>query len=115
MAEITLPARTGRTTGSRPSNRLRTEGKVPATEAVDNRLVAAPGPSRLHLDGRDGSRLCGRTLGAVTVMDRSTRSPYDREHAIGHVLGGVLDLLQRSLLLPVEQTLTRLPAVLELM
>ena len=31
MAEITLPAHTGRTTGSRPSNRLRAEGKVPAT------------------------------------------------------------------------------------
>jgi large subunit ribosomal protein L25 len=31
MAEITLPAQSGRTTGSRPSNRLRAEGKVPAT------------------------------------------------------------------------------------
>src|SRR5437762_1725073 len=31
MAEITLPARTGRPTGSRPSTRLRAEGKVPAT------------------------------------------------------------------------------------
>jgi large subunit ribosomal protein L25 len=31
MAEITLPAHSGRTTGSRPSNRLRAEGKVPAT------------------------------------------------------------------------------------
>ena len=31
MAEITLPAHTGRPTGSRPSNRLRAEGKVPAT------------------------------------------------------------------------------------
>ena len=31
MAEITLPAHSGRTTGSRPSNRLRSEGKVPAT------------------------------------------------------------------------------------
>ena len=31
MAEITLPAHSGRTTGSRPSNRLRGEGKVPAT------------------------------------------------------------------------------------
>ncbi|MEY2403171.1 MAG: large subunit ribosomal protein [Acidimicrobiaceae bacterium] len=31
MAEITLPARSGRPTGSRPSNRLRAEGKVPAT------------------------------------------------------------------------------------
>lgn len=30
MAEITLVAETGRTTGSRPSNRLRAEGKVPA-------------------------------------------------------------------------------------
>src|SRR3954449_11752076 len=31
MAEITLPAHTGRPTGSRPSNRLRGEGKVPGT------------------------------------------------------------------------------------
>jgi len=31
MAEITLPAHSGRTTGSRPSNRLRGEGKVPGT------------------------------------------------------------------------------------
>jgi large subunit ribosomal protein L25 len=31
MAEITLPARTGRTTGTRPSKRLRAEGKVPGT------------------------------------------------------------------------------------
>ena len=31
MAEITLPALSGRPTGSRPSNRLRAEGKVPAT------------------------------------------------------------------------------------
>src|SRR5205814_10623624 len=31
MAEITLPARTGRPTGTRPSKRLRAEGKVPAT------------------------------------------------------------------------------------
>lgn len=31
MAEITLPAQTGRPTGSRPSKRLRAQGKVPAT------------------------------------------------------------------------------------
>jgi large subunit ribosomal protein L25 len=31
MAEITLPAHSGRTTGTRPSKRLRSEGKVPAT------------------------------------------------------------------------------------
>ncbi len=31
MAEITLRAHSGRPTGSRPSNRLRAEGKVPAT------------------------------------------------------------------------------------
>jgi large subunit ribosomal protein L25 len=30
MSEITLVAETGRTTGSRPSNRLRAQGKVPA-------------------------------------------------------------------------------------
>ena len=31
MAEITLPAATGRTTGSAPSRRLRADGRVPAT------------------------------------------------------------------------------------
>ena len=31
MAEITLPAHSGRTTGTRPSKRLRGDGKVPAT------------------------------------------------------------------------------------
>src|SRR5256885_6459726 len=31
MAEITLPAHSGRTTGTRPSKRLRADGKVPAT------------------------------------------------------------------------------------
>jgi large subunit ribosomal protein L25 len=31
MAEITLPAATGRTTGTRPSRRLRGDGRVPAT------------------------------------------------------------------------------------
>jgi large subunit ribosomal protein L25 len=31
MAEITLPAATGRTIGTRPSRRLRAEGRVPAT------------------------------------------------------------------------------------
>src|SRR3954469_4890252 len=31
MAEITLPAHSGRTTGTRPSRRLRGDGKVPAT------------------------------------------------------------------------------------
>ena len=31
MAEITLPAATGRTTGTRPSKRLRADGRVPAT------------------------------------------------------------------------------------
>ncbi|HEY2813451.1 MAG TPA: 50S ribosomal protein L25 [Acidimicrobiales bacterium] len=31
MAEITLPAASGRTTGTRPSKRLRAEGRVPAT------------------------------------------------------------------------------------
>src|SRR3954464_5102752 len=31
MAEITLPAHSGRTTGTRPSKRMRADGKVPAT------------------------------------------------------------------------------------
>jgi len=31
MAEITLPAATGRATGTRPSRRLRAEGRIPAT------------------------------------------------------------------------------------
>ena len=42
MAEITLTAETGRTTGSRPSNRLRAEGKVPG---VVYGLGGDPSPS----------------------------------------------------------------------
>ncbi len=74
------------------SGELVAQRKVAAAEAVDDRLVVAHGRSRPRHDARDSSRLRGRTLGAVTVMDRSTRSPYDRGHAIGRVLGGVLDL-----------------------
>jgi hypothetical protein len=74
------------------SGELVAQGKVLATEAVDDRLVAAHGRSRVQITRRDGSRLKGRTLGAVTTMDRSERSAYDRGHAVGHALGGVLDL-----------------------
>jgi hypothetical protein len=68
------------------------QGIVLAAEAVDDRLIAAHGISRVNPEARRGSRLRRRTLGPLEVVDASQRSAYDRGHAIGHVLGGVLDL-----------------------
>src|SRR5205085_12336982 len=59
---------------------------------VEDGLIAAPGLSRAAAEARQDSRLRGRTLGPVSVVAPSERLPYDRGHAIGHALGGVLDL-----------------------
>jgi hypothetical protein len=89
----------GGLTGKRPPPRVPWEdgpmvqqGIVPASAAVDDRLIAAHGLSRPAAERRKDSRLRGRTLGPVSVVDASERLPYDRGHAIGHALGGVLDL-----------------------
>jgi len=74
------------------SGELVQQGIVPASAAVDDRLIAAHGLSRLAAEARKDSRLRGRTLGPVSVVAASDRLPYDRGHAIGHALGGVLDL-----------------------
>jgi len=74
------------------SSELVQQGIVPASAAVDDRLIAAHGLSRPAAEVREGSRLRGRTLGPVSVVNPSERLPYDRGHAIGHALGGVLDL-----------------------
>ncbi len=74
------------------SSELVKHGVVRPSEAIDDRLIAAHGVSRRNLGTREKSRLGGRTLGAVDVVHPSQRVPYDRGHAIGHVLGGVLDL-----------------------
>jgi hypothetical protein len=74
------------------SGELVQQGIVPASAAVDDRLIAAHGLSRRAAAPRKDSRLRGRTLGPVSVVDPSERLPYDRGHAIGHALGGVLDL-----------------------
>ena len=74
------------------SGELVRQGIVPASAAVDDRLIAAHGLSRPAIEARNASRLRGRTLGPVSVVDPSERLPYDRGHAIGHALGGVLDL-----------------------
>jgi len=74
------------------STELVNEGTVKASEAVDDRLIAAHGISKANPAARGDSRLRGRSLGAVDVVPKSERVPYDRGHAIGHVLGGVLDL-----------------------
>ena len=74
------------------SGELVQDGTVPASEAVDDRLIAAHGLSRPTAVARQNSRLGGRTLGPVEVVDRSARLSYDRGHVIGHALGGVLDL-----------------------
>ena len=67
-------------------------GIVPASSAVDGRLIAAHGLSRPVAEARQDSRLRGRTLGLVSVVASAERLPYDPGHAIGHALGGVLDL-----------------------
>ena len=74
------------------STELVNEGRVRPSEAVDDRLIAAHGLSRCNSEPRNASRLRRRTLGPVEVVDKSQRLPYDRGHAIGHVLGGVLDI-----------------------
>ena len=74
------------------SGELVQQGIVEASAAVDDRLIAAHGMSRPPTEGRKDSRLRGRTSGPVSVVDSSERLPYDRGHAIGHALGGVLDL-----------------------
>lgn len=74
------------------SSELVQQGIVPASAAVNDRLIAAHGLSRPAGEAREGSRLRGRSLGPVSVIDPSERLPYDRGHAIGHALGGVLDL-----------------------
>jgi hypothetical protein len=74
------------------SSELVQQGIVPASAAVDDRLIAAHGLSRPAAKARQDSRLRGRTLGPVNVVAPAERLPYDRGHAIGHALGGVLDL-----------------------
>ena len=67
-------------------------GVVAASDAVADRLVAAHGISRANVASRDDSRLRGRTLGPVEFVNPARRLPYDRGHAIGHKLGGGLDI-----------------------
>jgi hypothetical protein len=74
------------------SSELVQQGIVAASAAVDDRLIAAHGLSRPAAEARNSSRLRRRTLGPVSVVAASERLPYDRGHAIGHALGGVLDL-----------------------
>lgn len=74
------------------STALVNRGLISASQAVEDRLVAAHGESRPSTKNRQNSRLRGRPNGPVDLIDRARRSPYDRGHAIGHVLGGILDL-----------------------
>lgn len=74
------------------STSLVKRGVVSANQAVEDRLVAAHGESRPGTKSRQKSRLRRRPNGPVDLMDQSGRSPYDRGHAIGHALGGVIDL-----------------------
>lgn len=84
------------------SSSLVNQGLVAASEAVDDRLVGAHGVSRRSTVPR-GSRLKRRPLGPVDVVDRPVRSPYDRGHAIGHALGGVMDLNIIPQVMPVNR------------
>jgi hypothetical protein len=74
------------------SSELVAQGVLRPSEAVDDRLIAAHGVSRVATEPREDSRLRGRTLGPVEVVDASHRLPYDRGHTIDHVLGGGLDI-----------------------
>src|ERR1035437_10702596 len=58
------------------SSELVQQGMVPASTAVDDRLIAAHGLSRPATEGRQDSRLRGRTLGPVSVVDASERLQY---------------------------------------
>jgi hypothetical protein len=68
------------------SGELMQQGIVPASAAVDDRLIAAHGLSRPAAEPRKDSRSRRRTLGPVSVVASSERLPYDRGHAIGHAL-----------------------------
>jgi hypothetical protein len=74
------------------STSLVKRGLIPASQAVEDRLVAAHGESRPNTRNRQNSRLRGRPNGPVDLIDQARRSPYDRGHAIAHGLGGILDL-----------------------
>ncbi len=74
------------------SSELVAQGVLRPSEAVDDRLIAAHGVSRVAAEPREDSRLRGRTLGPVDFVEPSQRLPYDRGHAVGHVLGGGLDI-----------------------
>jgi len=74
------------------SSELVNQGAIPRSEAVDDRLIAAHGISRPNEGSRDDSRLRGRTLGPVEVVAPGDRLPYHRRLAIGHKLGGGLDI-----------------------
>ena len=74
------------------SSELVRHGNLHASDAVDDRLVAAHGVSQLNTLSRDDARLRRRTLGPIDEVDPKQRLPYDRGHAIGHKLGGGLDI-----------------------
>jgi hypothetical protein len=71
---------------------LVSRGSLTASEAVEDRLVAAHGESRSASRKRNDSRLKGRQRGPVDAVDRTQRAEYDRGHAIAHASGGVLDV-----------------------
>src|ERR1039458_3974537 len=64
------------------SGELVQQGMVPASAAVDDRLIAAHGLSRPTAEARKDSRLRGRTLGPVTVVNSSERLPYASDGAV---------------------------------
>ena len=68
------------------------KGVITASDAVDDRLIAVHGTSRPNEKSRNDSRLRGRTLGPVEVVEADKRLAYDRGHAVGHKLGGGLDI-----------------------
>ena len=91
MSEVTLVARTGRTTGSRPSKRLRAEGQVPAVlygHGMDSLSVSVDRRELRHaLTGPAGvNALINLSVDGVihpTIVKSLQRDPIKRN--VGHV------------------------------
>jgi large subunit ribosomal protein L25 len=91
MSEVTLVARTGRTTGSRPSKRLRAEGQVPAVlygHGMDSLSLSVDRRDLRHaLTGPAGvNALINLSVDGVvhpTIVKSLQRDPIKRN--VGHV------------------------------
>lgn len=65
-------------------------GVVTEAEAVDDRLVAVHGRSRINQEKRKASIMRKHPLGPVGFIEYHSKVRYDRGHFIAHSLGGGL-------------------------